>query len=104
LSSPVRPSHAEKFGAVPVLSEVVASSSGASVSVGSGEFETATGGLGVGLPWTPPVAALATVPATMSAATAMRKILSGFMGSVSAGRPTNTIGRTASSGGIGLTA
>jgi hypothetical protein len=52
------------------------------------------------LPWTPPGAALAIVP-TMTTANAMRKILSGFMGSVSAGRPTNTIGRTASSGGIG---
>ena len=59
--------------------------SGASVSVGSGYGETE--GLGVGFPWTPPVAALAIVPATMSTANAMRKILSGFMDSVSAGRP-----------------
>jgi hypothetical protein len=33
------------------------------------------------------VAALAIVPATMSTADAMRKTLSGFMGSLSAGRP-----------------
>src|SRR4029453_14446497 len=54
-----------------------------------------------GLPWTPPVAALAIVPATTSTANAMRRILSGFMGSVSARRPANTIGRRAGSGGIG---
>ena len=41
----------------------------------------------MGLPWTPPVAALAIVAATMSTAKAIRTILSGFMGSVSAGRP-----------------
>jgi hypothetical protein len=82
--------------------------SGASVSVCPGD---------VGLPWTPPVAALAIVPATTSTTNAMRRILSGFMGTVSAGRPTdhdgpnghfeqyrpdglaNAIGRTASSGG-----
>jgi hypothetical protein len=46
---------------------------------------------------------LASVP-TMSTANAMKRTLSSFMGSVSAGWPTNTIGRTASSGGIGRTA
>ena len=65
---------------------------GGSVSVSETE------GLGVGLPWTPPVAALAIVPATMSMANAMRMILSGFMGSISAERPTNAIGQTANSG------
>mgnify|MGYP003694468763 CR=1 FL=1 len=105
LVSPVRPTHAEKSGVVPVLSEVVDSASGPRSRwvrglspVGSGESETATGGLGVGLPWTPPVAALATVPATMSMAPAMRTIRSGFIGSISAERPTNAIGQTANSG------
>jgi hypothetical protein len=83
------PSHPEKSGEVPLSSEVVASASGASVSVdsGNGESETVAEGLDVGLPWTPPVAALAIVPATMSTANAMRKTLSGFIGSLSAGRP-----------------
>jgi hypothetical protein len=57
------------------------------VDSGNGDSETVAEGLGVGLPWTPPVAALAIVPATMSTADAMRKTLSGFMGSLSAGRP-----------------
>jgi len=49
-------------------SEVVASALGVSAAVdsGNGESETVAEGLGVGLPWTPPVAALAIVPATMS--------------------------------------
>jgi hypothetical protein len=61
------PSHPVKSGAVPLSPEVVASALGASVSVdsGNGESETVAEGLGVGLPWTPPVAALI-VPATMS--------------------------------------
>src|SRR4029450_2844342 len=94
LSSPVTPTHAEKSGAVPVSSGVVSSASGASVSVGSGESETATGGLGVGLPWTPPVAALAIVPATTSTAHAMSRTLSGFMGSVWPDGPHESIGQT----------
>jgi hypothetical protein len=43
-------------------------------------------------PWTPPVAARRALP-TMSTADAMGRTLSSFMGSVSAGRPTNAIGR-----------
>jgi hypothetical protein len=84
----------EVRGAVPVLSEVVPSASGASVSVGSGESEAATEGLGVGLPWTPPVAALAIVPATMSTAHAMSSTLSGFSGSGWRDDPANAIGQT----------
>jgi hypothetical protein len=38
-------------------------------------------------------------PTAMGTASAMRRILSGFIGSVSAGRPANPIGQTASSGG-----
>ena len=89
---------------VPVLPEVVASASGASVSgpsvsvgSGDGESETVREGLGVGLPWTPPVAALAIVAATMSTAKAIRTILSGFMGWSRPDDPANAIGQTASS-------
>ena len=52
----------------------------------------------MGLPWTPPVAALAIVPATMSMARRWRMILSGFMSPISAQPPTNAIGQTANSG------
>ena len=89
LSRPVRPTHAEKSGSVPVRSEVVGSDSGASVSVGSGasvsvgsgegDADAVTEGLGVGLPGTPPVAALAMVPAATSTARTVRKNLSGFI-------------------------
>src|SRR4029450_2328050 len=84
LSSPVTPAHAEKSGAVPVSSEVVSSASGASVSVGSvdSQSEPAAEGLGVGLPRTPPVAALAIVPAAMSTAHAVGRTLNGFIDSV----------------------
>lgn len=86
------PVHPEKSGAVPVVSELVGVASGASVSVGSGlsgasvsvgsgevESVTVAEGLRVGLPCTPPVAALAIVPAAMTTANAMRRTLSGFM-------------------------
>jgi hypothetical protein len=88
---------------VPLLSEVVASVSGASVSVVSGYSETVAGGLDVGLPWSPPVAALAIVP-KRTTANAMRRILTSFMGSVSAGRPADTLAEGLVSGGIGRTA
>jgi hypothetical protein len=102
LSSPVRPWHAEKSGAVSPLFEVVASASGASVSgasvsvgsgasvsaaSGDGEGEMVTEGLGEGFPCTPPVAALAIVPAAMIAANTIMRVLSGFMG-LSIGRTT----------------
>ena len=61
-----------------------------------------TEGLGVGLPWTPPVAALAIVP-TMSTANAMRMILSGFMGSISAERPTGRLAKRHPGGHLGTT-
>src|SRR4029450_11593666 len=99
LSSPVTPTHAEKSGAVPVSSEVVSSASGASVSVGSGDSETAAGGLGVGLPLTPPVAAFAIVPATMSTAHAMSRTLSGFIDSVWPGDPAKEWGKERFGGG-----
>ena len=101
LSRPVRPTHAEKSGAVPVRSEVVGSDSGASVSVGSGasvsvgsgegDADTVTEGLGVGLPGTPPVAALAMVPAATSTARTVRKNLSGFIRSNIGRKPLSAL-------------
>ena len=82
------------------------SASGASVSVGSeaSVSVSATEELGVGLPpWTPPVAALAIVPATMSMAPAIRTIRSGLRAQYRPNVPQTRLAKRPIRGRIGGT-